>query len=106
MSRTRSIDDRVHAAFILAGILVMIGAVLVFFYQGMMWLRWGYWFPYSLGEAWFNLDLPIIMTGWSGIDKIILWISGCQLCIVAFCIGLAFCLMGAVAADRKLGPNL
>jgi hypothetical protein len=102
----RSIGDKVNASFMLVGVMVMIAGILVFGYQIIIWLLRGNWFPYTVREFWFNFYLPITTTGWDSVDKIISWIAEFPLCVVTFLFGLGLFLMGVIAADRKLGPNL
>lgn len=90
----------------LVGVIVMIAGILVFGYKIIKWILWADWSPYSVREFWFNFYLPTTTTGWDGVDKIISWISDFPLCIVAFLFGLGIFLVGVIAADRKLGPNL
>jgi hypothetical protein len=90
----------------LVGVMVMIAGILIFGYQIIIWLLRGNWFAYSTREFWFNFYLPTATTGWDGIDKIISWISEFPLSVVTFLFGLGIFLMGVIAADRKLGPNL
>ena len=106
MYHTRSLSDRVNTSFMLVGVMIMIAGILIFGYQIIVWHLRGNWFSYSVRAFWFNFYLPMTTTGWDGVDKIIYWISDYPLCAVAFLFGLGIFLIGVIAADRKLGPNL
>jgi hypothetical protein len=58
-------------------------------WQSYMWLRWGYWPPLSIHDAWFWAGLGFPSTGWMGVDKLIDWTFDGPLSLIAFLSGLA-----------------
>ena len=72
----------------LLGALIILAAVLVFFYQVYLWLRAGTWapMPFYLFFHWLGIDLsPVFNMEWQGVKKIIIFVLELPLSVMLVC---------------------
>lgn len=69
-SRKAYFCSRVAGLIALAGFL---GAIGIFGYQILFWLKYGAWQPIPVSVAWQAVGLPLPTVSWTGVQKIIDW---------------------------------
>jgi hypothetical protein len=57
----------------LVGLLLILGAVFVLLFQGLLWLRDGQWPGWQVRLVWYALELPTDPLTWLGVEKIRTW---------------------------------
>jgi hypothetical protein len=87
-----SAEQYLGIAVVTAGLLVILSGFLVLGYQGVLWLKVGYWTPFSIREvrSLFDGGPPIAdpIFAWQGVRKIAAWVLDCPLCTGFFVAGL------------------
>jgi hypothetical protein len=97
--------ERAGAILITIGVFVIFACPAIIAWQSCMWLRWGYWPPLSIHDAWFWAGLGFPSTGWMGVDKLIDWTFDGPLSLIAFLSGLAIVWLGLFCEAFRSKPK-
>jgi hypothetical protein len=74
----------------MCGGLITIGMVMLLACPGIIgwqcysWLKWGYWTPISILDAWQQVGLKQPSTGWIGFNKLLAWTLDSPLSLANF----------------------
>jgi hypothetical protein len=78
----------------LAGYGLIVGAFFVLLFQGILWLRDGYWPAWQVRQVWYALELPAEPLPWLGAEKIRTWLLDLPIAGALVPIGVAAFLAG------------
>lgn len=81
-------------ALMACGGWIMFGGVGTVCFQCVLWLRDGFWTPYSLWTPWNWLELPYPWVEWNGIQKIVVGIIDQPMSAALVLIGAVVLLLG------------
>jgi hypothetical protein len=88
----------------LFAILAWMAAILVFLGQCVFWLKWGYWFPLTVGVVWLALGFPYPEISWAGVAKLIDWLMwDAPLSLVLFAVAAGCVFLGYLSDDQVSG---
>lgn len=67
----------------LVGLVAILAALVVWGYQGYLWLRYGEWVP----KSWTLYELPVFQIDWIGLQIIINWIADWNIGVLILLVG-------------------
>jgi hypothetical protein len=109
MARTEKNSQRNKT--LMCGGLVTIGMVMLLACPGIIgwqcysWLKWGYWTPISILDAWQQVGLKQPSTGWIGFNKLLAWTLDSPLSLGLPITGAAIMWLGTTCQESASKPR-